>query len=564
MGVKKTWSGLSVADREALRAYHEIRGDHDDDNLVGRMKVAAIDAYMETHQGGMWASYQRINANAISAVMSSEYWSLFPGGVYLRDHALGDDFIYERPCLTRRYQCGGEGGFAYHAVLLPGSHILPTVDRLNRRSDKDLNFLAIFRRVDAALDYWWDLPETGAGTRGDFGPATEIADDIADVAGELGLNENFIGGSGRMDVLIGDSEGSHSSPSSLWTYTNNTSDGKDDGFKSAAFWRWRSGFVTKMPQVVNACAHIAMWLASTVAAQARAWHIAKADVFHAVENARHNFQAVASSSGKLSPSEARFYKAAVHIAENYLPKPAETIYDAFGISSYLDKHIDGMTAAPGSNYESAMGKFKESLTKIDQHIEDSERAIAVSAVSLLEEIRNKRTLFELSHDGAGGDISIDITGEIKLRYDPVKVVTDILTEVAEILSSCASTVEGHKDAVMTVFHRRSDIGLGTYGPGWAVQEVAEMLAEMLRNLAYWCNQSIQAIWAVYYFLVRTNEDLADELRRRNPNLYYNDLPLHPDPWSEFLVHNANLVGAPPEEPFDYVIKDLEKRMNGEP
>ncbi|MCL2453680.1 MAG: hypothetical protein FWD18_00010 [Micrococcales bacterium] len=559
MGVKTTWSGLTQTDRDDLQEYYAIRDGSGD--LLGRMKLAAIDAYMTTNKGGRWATATLDTGTAATSSTNmgfprgyEQFVRMFPNGFYHRNHYIGDDYVYVRPDAR-----GRGGGEAYKAgTLYQGEGV---VADLSRAPEKDLDFDGIRRRIDRALEPFWDLPATGSGTGGDFGPATEIADDLAYVAGELGLSheehDSRIGGSGHLESLIGQSRGGAPNPSNLYAYTN---DQGGNGFLSEAFMNWRTGFVQKMPKVVGSYAWIAMWLATTTAAQARGWHVAKADVARAVETARANFSSVAFSGG-FSEHEAQFMKAAVLIAEAYLPKPLSAISTALGAVDYANGAIDGSTRAPDSSYDSTMRSFESSLKKISAHIEGAETDIANSATSLLREVRGSNDRFQLRHDQRGGDISIDTTNRvIDLRYAAVRTVSRTLDEVIEVIRSSASDARAHEESVKKVFRRDLGVGLGKYGPGWAVQEVAEMLGELLRNLAFQCEASQGAIWAVFWDHIRNNENAASEFRTLHPEAYQYELPQHPDPRAELDVYNAALGGEPPERPFDFNIKELERLM----
>ena len=550
-----TWSGVDNSDREALQTYNDMKNDCDEGNLVGQLKVAAIDAYMATHKGGYWASSKRLTGGDFVS-STGNYAGIFPNGSYTRDHAIGDDFIYVRPRLSRR-NTGGAGGEAYHAKpsdnAYSGDLIIHSVEVLERRPGKDLDFAGIFRDIDSVMSNWWDLPETGRGTGGDFGPATEIADTLADIAYDLGVKDGLLGNSGYIDVALGDGGG----PGSLLWFANS------EGFKTDAFRTWFEVFVARLPDAIGGCAKIVAWLATVTAAQARAWHITKADVTNAVERARDNFNVVAEAGDGLSPTEARFMKAAVLIAKNFLPKPASTVYDAFEVQSFLDEQIDGMTAAPGRDYESVMRQFKESMTKIEHQVSNSEEAIGRTAVSLLGKVRDHRdSTFNLCKNrvGESARISIPEGGQIDIHYDPVKSVTGILANIVGILNGCVDTISRHEEEMRTVFRRGHGIGMSAFGPGWAVQELAEMARENLHNIAWRCEASIEAIWAVFWMMIQKNEELGRDFLRANPALYYEQLAHYTDPEAVFNVHNARLSAAPPDEPFDYVIKDLEKRM----
>ncbi len=510
------------------------------------MRVAAIDAYVKKLK-----DYDDLLFSSSFKVYRHSSGN-FPNGYYEYQGHGGNTWIFSRP--DYRGQGGGEahrsGTFSWE-------------EGLHRAPDKDIDLDGVRRRIDRALEKFWELPATGTGNDDSFGPGQDVANQLASVAAELGLDDSpLAGANARIETLAGRSDGKGGSGSSIVRYTS----GK--GFICGAFRNFNENIVFNLSAHIETYSRLAIWIATAVASQARGWHYAKANVARAVDNARTGFEHVAHRSGSLDPFQAKFYKGVIYAAENFLPDALSNVTSAFEISDYLGGAIDDAVPAPGDSYDDVMKAFENAMNKIASDIKIAEGEMASAALELLEYLYQHRANYVFRHDGPGGDLTIDadmVGGiDLDLDYDVVRTVAGepdgIVPEIATILSDQASIVSGLEDQVRHVFRRSSGIGIGAYGPADSVGELVEVLWELLNRASWACTESAQAVMAAYWYHARTNDKAAADLRERFPEVYQAEFWSRPSTREALDAENRDLEGVSSDRPFDYNVSQIRERM----
>lgn len=436
--------------REGLQKYGDNFGNRSDYNIgnevLGPLKRAMIDAFIaEKSFGGVFGHIQDRFA------IDGAWYKLETGG---------DGDTGSTECWVKRPGPDGRGGGAHD----PAHSAAGVPDYTGHFSD-------IRHWVNDQVSRWKELPDP-AGFE-------ELATAFGDVAAALKRD------GGTLSGLVGD----------LNTKTSH------DALAGSTISAFRNMFVIHTPTVLNGLSGIATLLVSYFQAQYGLWVAAQVGFVQIVEKYTQVFRDLSqhtSTRGDVVVRALQYAASAANAASlsGALNLAAETL-QLTGLGS--GEPSKSVSCSPDS-FADGREKLREALNALNEDIYEAEKKIRDTAVENILHISstggyNAEGNYH-QNNRENYDVLLapeDIQAVADLRMVDFRIAMDgslvdgivngPMEDIATKLHNLLLTTTGCHESIARCAKRGdSRIGVGTYGPGWVLQELNEVLCDLLQDL----------------------------------------------------------------------------------
>lgn len=489
------------------------------ESMIGPLKRAAIDAYMRD-DGWVLAGSEYQNIGGEGQVMET----------------------IDRP------DENGSGGGGWEAGDLIGD-LLGKVGIGDRGDEYVDRFGTIRGNIDDLLDRWKGLPEPT-----DIAKVVELMRQAQTTLSVGASNEDgTVSGGGDLAATI------------------NSAVAKTTQMGGGMIATFQRDWLNKVGLAVRGQHAVALVIGQALAPEEKIWEQARQAVADAVDSATKSFDGVANGGGVDWDVVVKITGYALAGASIFAPQLAIPIAVAnlgLDIASDSLSQTDSAPDAPDDSFDAVMSTLDKTLEQIKLDITSEEETIQSKLTKNLVQIRTDRT-GDITRRASNGSrvpdrpaiLGID-DGQDLHRYDgrweEIKIDHVLLEDIYEKLLPHTSSGAGAADEldaaqsfviqslVGSELVRDGDIGIGSSGPTYEINEVVWLLYELCGNLAWECENCAKSLRLGHQDL---RENDAESQRRLDKHLKEIQDQNRPgsafDPWSDPEPPVWNGPGKPP-------------------
>lgn len=448
----------------------------------GRLKRAAIDAYMIGPRGMSWIV---------------QTWRIDSEYSYQEDSPVGD---VKMPIAGSAQRCsrpdpaGNSGGVVSEdGKVIPGKSESEQFDRIRRR-------------IDDALDKWMRLPE--------HEPIGGVAREFSVVRNSLTVDQaegsdKILDEDGNAISGVGELLGTFELIQGIVTDMNFMAGSTANAFKN--------GFLVQIKTVVINLGIVAKDMVLAMVVQYGLWKGVQQDVRSLVDASIQKCEGIKSTPKW--KEQLRVLQTVYGIASSFIPaaKVSTVVSAAFTLSDRLVDTSDGSVGL--GSYDDVLHQLETALEQLDRTVEELERDIRDNLVAkvldVMGDLSDSVPYFFNPDDVAW--TSDEIGDPDAIKWPDGRVVADLATylrNVADALDSAPSIAGRCKDQdgeIVSTVVRASNIGLGQCGPGEAVRELNGALYRALGDLAWMIRGGADNLLAAYEWHVNTNNEAMASL-----------------------------------------------------